>query len=246
MLDKEISQIFDSITNQWDRNTIQINIKEILLTKRKRVSDEEAYFNSLCENIAYLTESSYPIKKILESCFQKNMFWDTTNAESCIMDSQNSIREEMPTLSSIYKKKLRKNSLSESVSEAEFSYAYSKLRNDIEIDFLFAFLHTNNRSFMTPFLNSEPTQFFTTIDRLSDFYTNLLLQNIGFTVPNNKEASKEVAATQVAVTRKAATQAAAARKETAREAAARELAARKAAAAIRTKKKGFFARLFGM
>lgn len=72
---------------------------------------------------------------------------------------------------------------------------------------------------MTPFLNSEPIQFFTTVDRLSDFYTNFLLQNIGLTVPNSKEDLKETATTRETTTR-------------------REVKSQE------TKKKGLFARLF--
>lgn len=191
MLDKEISNIFDSITNQWDKNTIQISIKETLLTKRKRASNEKEYFNSLCENVTYLSESSYPIKEVLERCIQNKTFWDTLNAESHIVKNQNIIRNRIGTLSNTYKNKLTKNTLLESIQYAEYNYAYSKLRNDMEIDFLFAFLHPNNRPFMEQLLNYQPTQVLTTFDNISDGYATLFTQDIVDLIPQKIEETKE-------------------------------------------------------
>ncbi|WP_312096092.1 hypothetical protein [Niallia sp.] len=197
MLDKEISSIFDTITEPWDKNTIQISIKETLLTKRKRVSNERDYFNSLCENVAYLTESSYPIKKVLESCLQKRNFWDTSNAESFIIESQNAIKGEMEDLSNTYKRKLTKSTLVESIQYGEYNYAYAKLRNDMEIDFLFAFLHPNNRRLMERFLNYQPTKVLEAIDNISNGYATLFTQSIEDLIPQQVEEIKEpIAATR--------------------------------------------------
>ncbi|MCM3568981.1 hypothetical protein [Neobacillus mesonae] len=215
MLDKQISTIFDSITNQWDKNTIQISIKETLLQKRKRVSSEEEYFTSLCQNIAYLTETSFPIKRVLESCLQKKFFWDAANAEAFIADSQNVIKEEMESFLAEYKRKLTKNTLYESIKDAEFAYAYAKLRNDMEVDFLFSFLHPNNRSFMDSFLNCDPDEFFTTVNKICDAYANLFIQSMEDLFVYKNQEMKEQAATREEVKKQ------------------------------NTKNKGLFARLFG-
>ena len=196
MLDKEISKVFDSITNQWDKNTVQIGIKETLLTKRKRVSNEGEYFNALCENIVYLSESSHSIKKVLESCFQKNFLWETADAESYIVNAQKIIREEMQTLLVPYKDKLTKNTLLDSIEQAELSYAYSKLKYDMEMDFLFAFLHSDNRTTMETFLKFDSSQFFPTFDRVSDGYANFFIQSIEeFIGHKNPEDKQHLTAT---------------------------------------------------
>jgi hypothetical protein len=197
-LEKEISSVFDLITSQWDKNSIQISIKETLLTKRKRVLNERDYFSSLCENIAYLSESSQAIKKVLESCLQKKNFWDTSKTESFIIDSQNAIKKDMAVLSNTYRNKLTRSTLVESIQYAEHNYAYAKLKNDMEIDFLFAFIHPNNTHIMRRMLNYHPKKFLAAFDKTSNGYATLFAQSIEDLIPQKskignkkKESSSE-------------------------------------------------------
>jgi len=202
MLDKEISNILRYITDQWDTNTVQISIKEILLTKRKRASNEREYFNSLCENVIYLIESCRVIKALIEESLKQKTIYETSQIESIFENIQNNIKKDMKNLLNKYKNELTKSTIRESIEHVEFLYRYSKLKYDMEIDFLFAFIHPNNRSVMTVFLNYEPIEVVTTLDKASDAYTSLFIP-IDFTngsknspnKPENKGSKKEIATT---------------------------------------------------
>lgn len=87
-----LTQIFDHLTKDWDRNETRSRMVEILTKKQNIVNkDEQLYFKSLLNNIAYLVETAKPIYLVIEECLENKRILTEQFAKSFVMEQQNKI-----------------------------------------------------------------------------------------------------------------------------------------------------------
>lgn len=180
MLDKEISNIFNTITNEWNKDTVQMSIKETLLAKRKGAADGNEYFNLLCENTIYLIESCHAIKRVLATCLKKKTLPQAFSIESALIEEQNKIRKDMGNLLKLLESRFKKDNLWESINSTEIFYSFVKIKYDMELEFLFAFTNPDNKSLMNTFLNYKPIEVLRTMESTSTAYTQLFASSMHY------------------------------------------------------------------
>lgn len=145
-ISKQSSAIISSITGSANKNETQIEYKELLLKKRKSVSSDQEYLDSLLNNIAFLAEMNKAIQNYLETWFSIKDVVSSQKAEGIYMREKEKVKARIPSIVSDYAKNIVKpnRSIKENTESAEGSYSLASLVNNIMINVMMAYTTHRN------------------------------------------------------------------------------------------------------
>ncbi|MGG1555258.1 hypothetical protein [Paenibacillus ferrarius] len=181
-LDRELSSIFSQLTSHINKDSLQSEVKEILLNKRRRQQNELGYMKNLVENIAFITESYKATEELLEKIFAEKIFTPVQTAvENIVGSMQSDIKQAMPRLLPVYSQLIKENkSNQENISFLEMNYSVSKLSQDFTNSFLITMCNPANKSFFANLFNYPPRILVDNIRQQSQFYAAMFCDGVSF------------------------------------------------------------------
>ncbi|PRO65818.1 hypothetical protein [Alkalicoccus urumqiensis] len=178
MAEKEISGVLRDVTRSWDKNAIQIDLKQELLVKRTKVSGQEEYVHLLAGNIAYLQESLYLIQSVIHRSFARRQSLNRVEVQNEIYRALQELKDNLDVSLSAYEEKFKKDTLSESTTAAEIAYSQAVLLYALQTAFLFFLLDPENRNLLKTFSVYPPGYIVSAVNEHSTFYANLLMDEL--------------------------------------------------------------------
>lgn len=185
-LSKKTAVIMNGILDQpqFEKNKIQVGIKEILLKKRKRNNSNSDYFQTLVRNITFLEESSQMLNSVLLVLLKQQSFLSIQEFNyqvSSMMEKINSkenLKEKIP----IYQKEIEGNTMQNKIETAELFYGLTYLKKEIILTYILIFLDPQNRKFMKNYYLYNPKHVVNEVNKYAQNFSSMLLDNISFNI----------------------------------------------------------------
>jgi hypothetical protein len=179
MLQQELSNIVERISNNVENRNIQNEIINELTNFEKQVQQPVDHFHLVTDNLVYMIESANIVKSMLGHCIEEEFFPDVKEFTEVFLGSQKKMGEDRIGLRNQYKDLyVEKEDISESVSISQLNYAIFKVKFNIELEFLSIFINPENKEFMSDFLEYNRMVFLSTLDNVTASYSAAMVQKM--------------------------------------------------------------------
>jgi hypothetical protein len=179
MLQQELANIVDRISNNVENRNIQNEIRDELINFEKQAEKPVDHFHLVTDNLVYIIESANLVKSMLGHCIEEEFFPDVKEFQEVFLNNQRNIYEDRIGLRNKYEDLYAlKENISESISISQFNYAVYKVKFNIELEFLSIFINPENKEFMSEFLEYNRMVFLSTLDNITDSFSAAMVQKM--------------------------------------------------------------------
>jgi hypothetical protein len=179
MLEQELANIVDKISNNLENNNFQNEIRDEFINFEKQVQHPVDHFHLVTDHLVFMVESANLLKSLLGHCIEEEFFPDVNEFQEVFLNAQQKIGEDLINLRNKYKDLyVLKEDISESIAISQLNYAVYKIKFTIELDFLGTFINPENREFMSEFLEYNRGVFLSTLDKITDSFSASLVQKM--------------------------------------------------------------------
>lgn len=177
-LTKQTAGVINAVTKQpkWEKDTLQAGIQKILIEKRGKVDSDEAYLESLLNNVAFYMNHTNGMNNFLFQSIEKETFY-TPDSFKVYLSNLRTMVSDPAELSKMAEKQrdfvLKGETIADKARHAELAYMTTKIVNDLLLDFLTTFFHPNNREHMQPFMEYSAKVVVETVFKFCNTYASL-------------------------------------------------------------------------
>ncbi|WP_462413673.1 hypothetical protein [Neobacillus sp. Marseille-QA0830] len=196
-LSKNTADVFNAIITKpdWDKMVLQERVQKILLQARDSVGSPEAYLESLLDNVTFQYAFTNTALAFLTQCIEEERFFPLETFQSIManvpkqIQESNFLAENMPRVKELVYKG---SSLQEQVAHAERFYFHTKVVNDLLVEFIGTFLHTENKNFMVHFLEYSSKVIVDNVMGCCQTFSNHILKELNSAKSGKAESSSIV------------------------------------------------------
>lgn len=171
-LELMISGIFESITRDINKTTLEYHYRDIFNKKRARALSLEEYRQSLLRNTWYYAEMGPQMLSLLRSHLENQALPDFEEYLKLIEPIQKKFREKSRSMDF--------SRMSEDIEQLEFSYKYHNIYTDLIFMFVNGVTNKENVELKREIVLYSPKEIVDICKKHLDFSTNVALDNIDF------------------------------------------------------------------
>lgn len=183
LLTKQTAGVINAVTKQpkWEKQALLEGIQKILVEKREKVESDEAYLDSLLQNVAFYINHTNGMNNFFFQSIDKETFYTPESFKVYLSNLRTMVKDPEELQKMMDKQRdfvLKGETLEQQARQAELAYMTTKIVNDLLLDFLMTFYHPNNREPMQPFMEYSAKVVVETVFKFCNTYASLQINQL--------------------------------------------------------------------
>lgn len=183
LLTKQTAGVINAVTKQpkWEKEALLEGIQKILVEKRGKVESDEAYLDSLLQNVAFYINHTNGMNNFFFQSIDKETFYTPESFKVYLTNLRTMVKDPEELQKMMDKQRdfvLKGETLEQQTRQAELAYMTTKIVNDLLLDFLMTFYHPNNRELMQPFMEYSAKVVVETVFKFCNTYASLQINQL--------------------------------------------------------------------
>lgn len=183
LLTKQTAGVINAVTKQpkWEKEALLEGIQKILVDKREKVDSDEAYLDSLLQNVAFYINHTNGMNNFFFQSIDKETFYTPESFKVYLSNLRTMVKDPEELQKMMDKQRdfvLKGETLEQQTRQAELAYMTTKIVNDLLLDFLMTFYHPNNREPMQPFMEYSAKVVVETVFKFCNTYASLQINQL--------------------------------------------------------------------
>lgn len=183
LLTKQTAGVINAVTKQpkWEKEALLEGIQKILVEKRGKVQSDEAYLDSLLQNVAFYINHTNGMNNFFFQSIDKETFYTPESFKVYLTNLRTMVKDPEELQKMMDKQRdfvLKGETLEQQTRQAELAYMTTKIVNDLLLDFLMTFYHPNNREPMQPFMEYSAKVVVETVFKFCNTYASLQINQL--------------------------------------------------------------------
>ncbi len=183
LLTKQTAGVINAVTKQpkWEKEALLEGIQKILVEKRGKVETDEAYLDSLLQNVAFYINHTNGMNNFFFQSIDKETFYTPESFKVYLSNLRTMVKDSEELQKMMDKQRdfvLKGETLEQQTRQAELAYMTTKIVNDLLLDFLMTFYHPNNREPMQPFMEYSAKVVVETVFKFCNTYASLQINQL--------------------------------------------------------------------
>lgn len=183
LLTKQTAGVINAVTKQpkWEKEALLEGIQKILVDKREKVDSDEAYLDSLLQNVAFYINHTNGMNNFFFQSIDKETFYTPESFKVYLSNLRTMVKDPEELQKMMDKQRdfvLKGETIEQQARHAELAYMTTKIVNDLLLDFLMTFYHPNNREPMQPFMEYSAKVVVETVFKFCNTYASLQINQL--------------------------------------------------------------------